>query len=99
MSAETLARLQRSSEVQAVEGGCSGATEGMEVLAPSALLGSSGHSGSLALSPSQRSRLAPVCCCDTTTGSLQRLPHQAKVSHAPVYRNFRYISILKGSIL
>lgn len=84
MSAETLARLQGASEVQALEGGHSGAAEGME--APSALHSSFGHSGSLALSSIQRSLLASACCCGPTTDRWQRLPHQAKVSHAFKHR-------------
>lgn len=81
MSTDTLARLQGTSEVQAVQGGCSGATEGMEVVAVSPLHGSFGYSGSLALSSSQRSLLTSVCRCDTTTDIKQRLPCQAEVNH------------------
>lgn len=69
MSAGTLARLQGASEVQAVEGGCSGAAEGMEVMALPAMHSSSGYSDGLALSSSQRSLLASVRRCGTTTGN------------------------------
>lgn len=69
MSADTLARVQGASEVQAVEGSCSGAAEGMEVMAVPALHGSFGYSDGLALSSSQRSLPASVCGCDTTTGN------------------------------
>lgn len=68
MSADALARLQRASEVQAVEGGCSGAAEGVEVMALPALHGGSGYSDGLALSSSQRSLLASVCRRGATTG-------------------------------
>ncbi len=68
MSADTLARFQGASEVQAVEGSCCGAAEGMEIMAVPALHSSSGYPDSLALSSSQRSLLTSVCCCDTTTG-------------------------------
>ena len=53
MFAGTLERLQGAPEVQAVEGGCSGAAEVMEVVALSALRRSPGHPGGLALSPGQ----------------------------------------------
>lgn len=82
MSADTLAGLQGTSEVQALEGGCSGATEGMEVVALSTLHSSFGYSDSLALSSSQRSLLTSICCCGTTTGIKQRLPCQAEVNHS-----------------
>lgn len=65
-----------------MEGSRSGATEGVEIMAASALHGSSGYSDSLALSSSQTSLLASVCCCGATTGCWQRLPHQAEVNHA-----------------
>lgn len=81
MLADTLARLQGASKVQAVEGGCFGATEGLEALAVSALHSSSGHTNSLALSPSQGCLFTSVWCFDTTTGTWQRLPYQEKVSH------------------
>lgn len=68
MSADSLARLQGASAVQAVEGGCCGAAEGMEIMALPALLSSFSYSDSLALSSSQRGLPASVCCCDTTTG-------------------------------
>lgn len=60
MSADTLARLQGAPEVQAVEGRCSGAPEGMEVMAVPAVHSGSGYSDGLALSSSQRSLLASV---------------------------------------
>ncbi len=69
MSAGTLARLQGASEVQAVEGRCSGAAEGMEVMALPALHCSSGYSDGLALSSSKRILLASVRHSGTTTGN------------------------------
>lgn len=80
MSAGALARIQGASEVQAVEGGCCGAAEGMEAVAVPALHGRVGYSDSLALSSSQRSLLASLCHCDTATDNKQRLPRQTEVS-------------------
>lgn len=81
MSTDTLARLQGTSEVQAVQGSCSGATEGMEVVAVSPLHSGFGYSGSLALSSSQRSLPTSVCRCSASADVRQRLPLQAKVNH------------------
>lgn len=79
MSAGSLARLQGASEVQTVEGSCSGAAKGMEDVAVPALHSSSGYPDGLALSSSPRNLPASVCCCETTTENMQRLPHQAEV--------------------
>lgn len=69
VSADTLARLQGAPEVQAVEGGCSGAAEGVEVMALPALHSSCGYSDGLALSSSQTSLLASIWCRGTTTSN------------------------------
>ena len=69
MFAGSLARLQGASQVQAVEAGCSGAAESMEILAPSPVLSSSGHSDRLALSSSQRGLPASLWHCDSAAGS------------------------------
>lgn len=79
MSADTLERLQGASEVQAVERSCTGSTEGLEDLDLSAHLCSCGYSDGVALPSGQGILPAPVCCCDSAAGSLQRFPQQAKV--------------------
>lgn len=81
MSADPLARLQGASAVQAVEGSCCGAAEGVEISAVPALHSSSGHSDGLALSSSQRSLPASVYRRGTTASNKQRLPRQAEVSN------------------
>lgn len=80
MSAEPLAGLQGASAVQAVEGSCSGAAEGMEISAVPPLHGSCGHPGGLALSSRQRSLPAAACGSATATSTEHRLPSQAEVS-------------------
>lgn len=54
MFADTLERLPGAAEVQIMETGCTGSPDGVEIVAATALYGSSGYSDGLALSSSQR---------------------------------------------
>lgn len=82
MLADLLERLLAASAVQAVERSRPGAAEGLEISAVPARHSSSGHSDGLALSSSQRSLLAAVYCCGTTSSNEPRLPRPAEVKNS-----------------
>lgn len=81
MPAEPLAALQGAAALQAVEGGCCSAAEGLEVdPVPPSLCGCCGHPGGLALLPAQRSLPAAACSNGVAAVAVQRPPGQTEVS-------------------